>query len=123
MTGLEIRISPEKGRCVHAKRNFRSGEIIEECHVIVIAATNAMLREMGLYDYAFQWSDKRKVAIATGYGSLYNHSYRPNAEYFASRGWKKLVFRAIKLINTGDEITVNYNCTPSSNDPLWFGIA
>ena len=38
------------------------------------------LAETVLKDYCFNWAEG-KVALALGYGSIYNHSYRPNARY------------------------------------------
>jgi SET domain-containing protein len=58
---------------------------------------------------------------ALGYGSLYNHSYHPNARY-DDRGEQTMVFTAIQDIAPGDEITVNYNAEPLDQSPLGFNI-
>ncbi|HJN65554.1 MAG TPA: SET domain-containing protein-lysine N-methyltransferase, partial [Pirellulales bacterium] len=63
---------------------------------------------------------KRTVALALGYGSLYNHSYNPNARYDDARGQIK-VFTAICDITEGTEITINYNGDP--DDPTDVGFA
>jgi SET domain-containing protein len=59
------------------------------------------------------------VAVALGYGSLYNHSYQPNARYDDESGQTK-VFRAIRDIAPGEEIVVNYNGEPGDETPVWF---
>ena len=39
-----------------------------------------VFEEDDLYNYCFSWGDNYEhTAIALGYGSLYNHSYTPNA--------------------------------------------
>lgn len=64
-------------------------------------------RQSQLAQYVFNWSDG-VVAIALGYGSLYNHSYRPNAKFYRE-GSLTQVFYAIRDIDAGEEITVDYN--------------
>jgi SET domain-containing protein len=56
-----------------------------------------------------------------GYGSLYNHSYRPNARYVDLAGRTKL-FTAIRDIAAGEEITVNYNGEPGDETPVGFEV-
>ena len=61
------------------------------------------------------------VAVALGYGSLYNHSYQPNARYDDESGQTK-VFTAIRDIAPGEEIMVNYNGEPEDETPVGFKI-
>jgi hypothetical protein len=56
-----------------------------------------------------------------GYGSLYNHSYRPNARYVDLAGRTK-VFTALRDIAAGEEITVNYNGEPGDVTPVGFEV-
>lgn len=49
------------------------------------------------------------LAIALGFGSIYSHSYEPNATYKKRFKNKTIDFIAIKDIKKGGEITVNYN--------------
>ena len=65
-----------------------------------------------LYDYCYFFG--KKVAIALGFGSLYNHSKKPNAEWEIKKSSHTIVFRAIKNIRKGKEITIDYGI------PLWF---
>ena len=79
-----------------------------------------MLRTSELYNYYFLWGNQHDAAIALGFGSLYNHSYEPNATYK-----KHLDDRTIEIITITDiakdkEITVNYNYgDPNDMSPLW----
>ena len=61
------------------------------------------------------------VALALGYGSLYNHSYRPNARY-DDIGQLTKIFTALRDIPPGEEITVNYNGDPSDRAAVAFEV-
>ena len=60
--------------------------------------------------------------MALGYGSLYNHSFFPNAEYI--KVWEERVIRFVALrdIRDGEEITINYNGSPESQKPMDFEV-
>jgi SET domain-containing protein len=74
-----------------------------------------------LHDYYFLWSDDgAEGALALGYGSLYNHSYSPNAEYYTNRETMTIDVFAIKDIEAGEEITFNYNGMPHDSTLVWF---
>ena len=74
-----------------------------------------------LYNYYFSWGvDGNEAALALGLGSLYNHSYSPNARYVKDFDRRKIDFVAIRNISVGEEITVNYNGDPKNLKPLWF---
>ena len=55
--------------------------------------------------YVFWWN-KNTLAISLGYGSIYNHSFTPNAEY--EQGYACITYRAIRDISPGEEIQINY---------------
>ena len=61
------------------------------------------------------------MALALGYGSLYNHSFRPNARY-DDVGPQTKEFTAMRDIAPGEEITVNYNGEPTSRAAVWFEV-
>jgi uncharacterized protein len=63
---------------------------------------------------------KHKAGIALGFGSIYNHSYSPNATYKKFIPKQTLKFIALKNIRRGEEITVNYNYgNPDDKSDLW----
>jgi hypothetical protein len=64
---------------------------------------------------------KGKVALALGFGSLYNHSYKPNARYDDAPSQVK-EFRALRDIKAGEEITINYNGAEDIMDPVEFNV-
>jgi SET domain-containing protein len=120
---IEVRRSGKKGRGVFARQFIRKGTVIERAPIILLPVGEVFTRgapKMVLADYVFKWG-KDMVAVALGYGSLYNHSYQPNASY-DSAGWRTQVFRAIRDIEAGEEITVNYNGAPNSRRRLGFSV-
>jgi SET domain-containing protein len=107
---IEVRQIPRLGRGVFARCRIPKGTVIERVPVIVVPARQMQPRQSALADYTYEWG-RSTVAIALGYGSLYNHSYRPNAEVQSSG--KSLIFVAIRTIRQGQEVTFNYNGTYS----------
>ena len=119
---VEVRNIRGKGRGVIARRPIEEGEIIERVPVIVIP-TDQIGDDPGrrvLAGYVFAWG-QGTLALALGYGSLYNHSYEPNARYEALGGRTK-IFVALREIAAGEEITINYNGEPSDRSPVWFKV-
>ena|SRR5215471_4384567 len=107
------------GRGVFAARRFQCGEVIEECPILVVTTDQApLLDETDLYGFSFEWEDG--VAIALGFGSLYNHSWTPNARYDHDYDRDLVVYSALTTIDTGEEITVNYSGDPDGQVELWF---
>jgi hypothetical protein len=122
---ISIRLIPGKGRGVVAERAFRAGETIERPPVLVVPGDEAaFVRQTRLNSYYFEWGDDcKQAAIALGYGSLYNHSYSPNARYEFREPEECLEFVALRDIAPGEEITINYNnLGPSAANPLKFAV-
>ncbi len=94
------------------------GDVIEVCPVIVCPLVE--VEGLTLDPYSFLWGDD--AAIVLGYGSLYNHSYEPNAVYNREYDRKEIRFIAIRPLPAGAEITINYNGDPTSREPLWFEV-
>jgi uncharacterized protein len=116
---------PGKGRGVVAQRHFEPGETVEQMPVIVVPqAEVSLIRQTRLANYYFEWGeDCKQGAIALGYGSLYNHSYTPNARYEFREENESLEFIALCEIRPGEEITINYNnLGPSAKQPLKFDV-
>lgn len=106
-----------KGRGVLALSSIKKDTLIESCPVVLFPVklgNNHMLE-----GYAFRWT-KTHVALALGNGSLYNHSYKPNAEYFQDKKSGTLEVYALRNIKPGEEICFNYNGHPDNKSALWF---
>lgn len=107
-----------RGRGVFARQHIPAETVIERVPVLVVPVDE--IAASRLADYAFTWG-RGTVAVALGYGSLYNHSYAPNARYQdVGRGTKEFV--AIRDIAAGEEITVNYNGEPDNRSAVGFDV-
>jgi hypothetical protein len=119
---------PNADRGVFASNDIKKGEIIERCPIIEVSKNDTSnLKESILVTYFFYFGkNKEQVAIALGFGSIYNHSYKPNATYKIKRKEKIIDFIAIDDIKKNDEITFNYsncgNLKKGKKNPLWFEV-
>lgn len=109
-----------KGLGVFAARDIASDEVIERCPVLVLSKSDVWQVDSSLSRYVFTWRDDQ-VALALGYGSLYNHSFEPNARC-EDRGRRCKQFVAIREIVEGEEITFNYNGTVDDTSPVGFAV-
>jgi hypothetical protein len=117
---ISIGESEGRGRGVFAERDFEPDEVIEEAPLLSMPKKQIRDGEV-LRDYAFNLKDKKTMSVVVlGYGSIYNHSYEPNARYDKNMEEKKFVYAAIKPIKKGEEIFVNYNHEPDDKSRLWF---
>ena len=98
-----------------AEKIFKD-EIIEYCPLIILRPKDsAFIKNKSesdtLYYYYLQQPDLKRNCIMLGYGSLYNHSSDPNSEidYEIDPKITHIIFRAIKDIEVGQEITWDYN--------------
>lgn len=112
------------GKGIYALYDFNKGEIIEQCPIILINENEVTeIRKTVLHNYYFMWGKDKKnhsAAICLGYGSLYNHSYSPNATYKKLIEKEIIEFFALKDIKKDEEITVNYNYgDPDDKNKLW----
>jgi SET domain-containing protein len=97
------------GRGVFASKDLAEGAIIEICPIIEVPLTDSSNDDnKGLLTNYFFYFGKG-LAMVLGFGSLYNHSYGPNATYIKNEADKTVVFQTIKPIAANEEITVNYN--------------
>lgn len=105
---VEIKPSPIHRYGIFATRDVFPEEVIEECPVII--ARKAILKEVevSVNNRAFMWDDK-SVAIALGFGSIYNHSDSPNAEVDFDYKDRIIKFIASKPINAGEEVFIDYS--------------
>ena len=121
---IEIKTSKlsngEFNRGVFATRDIKKGELIHEAPVIpYLNEDHEFIEKTILADYVFQYGANH-TAILLGYGSLFNHSYTPNATYEINFDHHTFDFYAYTDINSGDEILINYNGDEDCDDILWF---
>lgn len=119
---LFVALSPLGGKGVFSSESILPGQVIEICPVLVLpGADRSYLDKTKLHDYYFIWGKQDDhCAIVLGFGSLYNHSFEPNAEYEPDFTSNTLTFQALQAIPAGTEITVNYSGDPEGRIKLWF---
>lgn len=119
---IEVRTTRNRGKGVFALKDFAKGDLIEKAPVLVFTPTERKRLEKTLFNYyVYPWRSTRGAAVALGYGSIYNHSFEPNADWKQDFRSNSMTYRAIKTIKKGEEITVNYNGEPDDDTPIdWF---
>ena len=119
---LYINTAGPKGRAVYTHEKIAAGTIIEISPVIVMKKEDRVhLDKTLLHDYIFEWGSKKdQCAMALGLIPIYNHSYKSNCEYFMDFEDETIHVRTVRIIQKGEELTINYN--GNWNDPakVWF---
>jgi len=110
------------GKGVFAGRDIAEGEVLEICPIILFPKEELSdVRKTVLDDYYFDWGERSEwFAFCLGFGSLYNHSYDPNAEYGMDFEAQTIDFYCIKPIPAGSEILINYNGDANNHEKVWF---
>ncbi|BDS12547.1 SET domain-containing protein [Aureispira anguillae] len=110
------------GQGVFTGAKINAGSIIEICPILYLPKNDIVaLQTTIINDYYFEWGTNLDAgALALGYGSIYNHSFKPNAYYNVDMENNTLSIYALRTITPGDEITINYNGDPEDDSPLWF---
>ncbi|MBP6686605.1 MAG: SET domain-containing protein-lysine N-methyltransferase [Lacibacter sp.] len=121
---LFIAETEEKGRAVFTNEPISEGAIIETAPVIVMSAEERkFLDQTLLHDYIFEWGPKHdECVVALGWVSIYNHSYCSNAAYFMDFDSSQMMIKAVRKINPGEEITINYNGEWNDEKKVWFDV-
>lgn len=107
------------GRGMYTGLPINPGDIIEVCPLILVPeAEKEQIHQSKLHDYYFLWPPGG-IAIALGYGSLYNHSKTPNAKVIYDIENEEIIIECTLTINPGDEILIDY--TDGTDEVrLWF---
>ncbi|MFH1840624.1 MAG: SET domain-containing protein [Candidatus Shapirobacteria bacterium] len=121
---VKLKNFKNKGRGIIALKNFKKREIVEVCPIIPLTPKERKRCENTVLDqYIYPWRSTRGACMVLGYGSIYNHSFEPNADWKQNFRTVTMVYRAIKNIKKGEEITVNYNGEPDDRTPIeWFEV-
>jgi SET domain-containing protein len=110
-----------KGRGVFARCSIKKNAVIERVPVLLVPIADLVdgLGNSTLNKFFYHW-DRKHVAVCLGYGSLYNHSFEPNARYV--HGKDVVTYRALRDIEAGEEVTINYNFDPRDRTPMRFKV-
>jgi len=122
MVGLVVKNTQSRGLGVFATQRFEKGDLIECCRVIIVPRTHIDITSINsvMRHYVVEWD--AKLAIPTGYGCYYNHSYQPNAIHQKHLDLGEIHFHALVDILPYEEITFNYGGYPTYDEPLWFEV-
>lgn len=95
---------------VLSKTQFAKGEIIEICPIIFVGYEAKAIDR--IKDFIFEIEKTGKGpgmwGLVLGYGSLYKHSEEPNVEYAYNRANRQMYFKAARVIQAHEELTINY---------------
>jgi SET domain-containing protein len=119
-----VKSTKGRGRGVYALKNFSGGEVIERCPVLNLTPKERKHCSRTLLNfYMYPWRSTRSASLVLGFGSLYNHSYEPNADWKQNFHTNKMIYTATKPIKKGEEILINYNGEPEDKTPIdWFDV-
>ena len=126
---IEVKyISETKGRGGFAKRDIKRNTIVDIANIILIPNKdyNKICKTI-LFNYCYIWEDPRYKpeftnAITFSVSQFINHSYNPNLRYSYDYKNKAIEFKALRNIQKGEELTVNYNGLVKDMSPLWFKV-
>lgn len=101
---IYVKKSAMHGYGVFAGKKIKKGEKIEQCYIIISKGGDKILD-----DFYFEVKSKRgKYAIFTGFGSIYNHSDEPNADYLINPHRRLVSIIADRTIHPHEEILISY---------------
>lgn len=114
----------EKGRGVFTHERIPANTVIEIAPVIVMELSDREhLDKTLLHDYIFEWGKlKDKCCMALGLIPIYNHNYKSNCEYFMDFEDNSIMVKTIRVIENGEELTINYNGDWNDGKQVWFDV-
>jgi SET domain-containing protein len=121
---LFVETTAEKGRGVFTRERIPVNTVIEIAPVIVMEKTDRQyLDKTLLHDYIFEWGkQKDKCCMALGLIPIYNHSYKSNCEYFMDFEDDTIEVKTVRVIEKGEELTINYNGDWNDGKKVWFDV-
>ena len=101
---------PNAEYTVMAKTQFAKGEIIEISPVIFVGVEAKAIDRLKDFIFEIQKDGKNGglYGLVLGYGSLYKHSDTPNVEYAYNRSNRQMYFKAARVIQAHEELSINY---------------
>jgi len=119
---LTIADTPNMGRGVFTSESIPKGTVVEVSPVIVMGPEDRLLLDQTpLHDYIFEWGDDRTLCcMAMGYVPVYNHATPSNCEYEMDYDEDTITVTAVRDIEAGEELFINYNGDWDDARPVWF---
>ena len=121
---LFVDVTAAKGRGVFTRERIPANTVVEMAPVIVMENKDREhLDKTLLHDYIFEWGkEKNKCAMALGLIPIYNHSYKSNCEYFMDFEDDSIMVKTVRVIENGEELTINYNGDWNDGKKVWFDV-
>jgi len=118
--GIELKNSRIEGAGVgvFATKNFKNGDIVERCPIVILKPSNNI--DLSIVEYSFSYDcdceickqhGGRLAILPLGYGGMYNTALtkpEANVDYYIKINSKVLVFYATKDISPNEEILTFY---------------
>jgi hypothetical protein len=112
---IEVRSSPIHGRGAFASGAIRRGELFHTAHLLVFdCEQSAALEKTAAANYVFHVEDcpddpnSDMTGIALSPISFVNHDRKCNASFEVNAGSLTVTFTALRDIEAGEEITIDY---------------
>jgi len=91
---------------VFATAKIAKNEVLEDSPYIAISAEE-LENSPSVEPYTY-WLEDQDSLLGLGFAGLYNHSFEPNADYQVDKVSEVIRHYAIRDIEPGEEITLNY---------------
>lgn len=102
-----VKKSGIQGYGVFADKDLYPGDVIEECYCLYLNERTERLSNY-YFNPRFKNQSEDWTCLALGYGSIYNHSDVPNAEFDFDHANYLEIFTATRFIRRDDEIFISY---------------
>ncbi|MCF8450529.1 MAG: SET domain-containing protein [Taibaiella sp.] len=115
--------TPNKGRGIFTRKRIKAETVIETAPVIIMNNDERLLIDQTiLHNYIFEWQPdgQQLCCMALGLIPMYNHAYISNCEYFMDYDNNEIIIQAVRDIEAGEELTINYNATWNDETKIWF---
>ena len=118
--GLYLSASPIHGLGVFTTLAIKKRTLIEIAPFIQGSAEDYALLSPTMLHYFMVADKKAPIAIGLGFSSWYNHSCPANAIYTIHKKKMIIEIKAVRNIEAGEEITINYHGVFNNNTPIEF---
>lgn len=121
---LQCKNTINKGRGVFTTERIPADTVVEESPVIVMGQEDRVhIDKTLLHDYIFEWGKNKDLCcMALGLIPIYNHSYHSNCEYYMDFEDQVISVKTVRIIEKGEELTINYNGDWDEGKRVWFDV-
>ena len=118
---VEVRPSPISGRGVFATRPIPAGTVVHVAPVVLLDdESHDLIDETELSGYVYDWHGGG-VALALGYGSLFNHASSPSCRHQLvdddHPAAPAIEYVTVRTVAADEELTIGY---VDDDESLWF---